>query len=87
MVDKAAVSDVTYILDGKTLSARQVTVSPFANDQRLEKLPSVQAKIYRFVLSDTVPGGIVEMQTSMPADTARGIIASGEKLTFKDVAP
>ncbi len=87
MVDQAVVADVTYQLDGKSVPAREVTVRPFAHDQRLEKLPSVQAKTYRFVLCDAVPGGIATIQTSMPADPARGIAASGEKLEFKGVTP
>ena len=87
MVDHATCKDVTYAYDGKALPAVEVTVQPFADDERLEHLPSVQAKTYRFVISDSVPGGIAEMQTSMPADPQRDIIASGEKLTFAKVAP
>lgn len=87
MVDKATISDITYTFAGQSVVGREVTVSPFTDDQRLEKLPSVQAKIYRFVLSDAVPGGIATIQTSMPADPARGIEASGEKLEFAKVVP
>jgi hypothetical protein len=87
LVDQAMIKDATYEQDGVALPAREVTVRPFADDQRLENLPSVQAKTYRFVLCEAIPGGIALMQTSMPADPTRGILAAGETLTFKGVTP
>lgn len=86
-VDKAVVTNTTYTVAGNVVPAQEVVVTPFADDQRLEKLPSVQAKSYRFVLSDSIPGGIATMQTNMPADAGRGIEAAGEKLEFTKVVP
>lgn len=86
-VDKAVITNTTYTIAGTPVPAQEVVITPFTDDSRLEKLPSVQAKSYRFVLSDAIPGGIAAIQTSMPADTERGIKASGEKLEFTQVVP
>ncbi len=87
MVDHATIANTSFTLDGRAVPAREVTVQPFADVERLERLPTVQAKSYRFVLSDAVPGGIALMQTSMPADAASGIAASGETVAFQGVSP
>ena len=87
MVDRATVAATTYTLDGKPVAAQEVTVQPFAGDQRFDRLPTVQAKTYRFILSDAVPGGLAEISTAMPADAAQDIPAAGEKIVFAGVAP
>ena len=85
MVNRAQVRDISYQFDGKPIAAREVSLQPFVGDARLEHLPSVQAKTYRIILSDAVPGGIALLQTSMPADPNSGVVASGDSLVFQGV--
>ena len=87
MVDRATVTATTFMLDGQAVPATDVTVQPFAGDQRLERLPSVQAKTYHFILSDAVPGGLAEISTSMPANPAQDIPAVGESVVYAGVTP
>lgn len=61
----ATVSDGTFTLDGKTVPARVVVLRPFKDDSRLQRLASVQAKTYTFVLSDAVPGTVAEIRIEM----------------------
>ncbi len=81
-VDQAAMSDSTIELGGKTLPAHKITLKPFAGDQRLEKLPMMQAKTYSFVLSDQVPGQLDALEVDVPADPANNVPAWSEKITF-----
>ena len=87
MVDQATVTDTTYTLDGKAVPAQEITVQPFSHDERLEHLPSVQAKTYHFILSEAVPGGLAEISTEMPADAAKNIPAAGERVIYDGVTP
>jgi hypothetical protein len=87
MVDRATVTDTTFELDGKPVAAKEVAVKPYATEDRLERLPSVQAKLYRFVFSGAVPGGLAEISAEMPADPAHDIPAASERIVFTGVTP
>ena len=87
MVNDATVGDTTFSLDGKPVEAKEVVVKPYAHDDRLEQLPSVQAKEYRFVFSGAVPGGLAEISAATPADPAHSIPARSDRLVFSGVAP
>ena len=82
-VTRATVSDAEFSMDGKSVPAKLVTVQPFEDDARLERLPSVQRKTYAFVLAEAVPGMLAEVRTSMPADPSAQIPAAGERMTFQ----
>lgn len=86
-VDKASMSDSTVEIGGKTLPAHKITLKPFAEDQRLEKLPSIQAKTYSFTLSDQVPGQLEALEVDVPADPANNAPAWSEKITFTGEKP
>jgi hypothetical protein len=86
-VDHATMSDSTVELGGKILPAHKITLTPFAADQRLEKLPSMQGKTYSFVLSDQVPGQLEALEVDVPADPANNVPAWSEKLTFAGEKP
>ena len=83
----ATVSDATYMLDGKPVPARVVVVRPFEGDTRLQRMASVQAKTYTFVLCDAVPGTVAEIRIEMPADGPMAAPAFAERVTFKGVTP
>ena len=83
----AGVSDGTFTLDGKEVPARIVVLRPFKDDPRLQRLTSVQAKTYTFVLSDAVPGTVAEIRIEMPADGPMAAPAFAERTTFKGLTP
>ncbi len=87
LVDRAVVADASFTLDGRALPARQITLRPFADDQRLERLPSVRGKTYVFVLADGVPGMLAELRSELPPDPALGAPALRETLTFVGEKP
>ncbi len=81
-VDRAVVNETSFVLDGRSLAAKRITVQPFLDDHRLDRLPSVQAKSYVFVLADGVPGTLAELHTELPPDPTDGAPALRETLTY-----
>lgn len=86
-VDGATVTEATVSLDGRDAPARRITLRPFGDDPRLDRLPSVQGKTYTFVLADEVPGMVAEIRTELPPDPTRGLPAMVERLTYAGVTP
>lgn len=86
-ITKAAVTQAMFDLDGTEVPARVITVRPFEGDQRLERIPSLQAKSYAFVLADAVPGMLAEIRIGTPADTKMDAPAMSQRTTFTGVEP
>ncbi len=63
----ARISKVAVPLDGKTLPATEIDITPFGTDPGLANLPSVAGKTYHFILCDQVPGTIYQIGSRMPA--------------------
>ena len=84
-VTKATVTDATFTLDGAAVPSREVTVRPFEGEQRLERIPSLQAKTYTFVLADSVPGTFAEIRIGTPADAAMDAPAFNQRIVFTGV--
>ena len=86
-VTGARLESGSITLEGKTFPSRSVIVQPFAHETRLERVASVQAKTYTFVLSDSVPGGLAEIRIETPEDKALQAPATAERVTFTGVQP
>jgi hypothetical protein len=84
-VDHAQVRPIEVALDGKTLSATEITLTPFKEDARIAVFPGIADKQYRFVLSDDVAGGVIEIEAS--ATSQSGAFSSKETMMFKSEAP
>ncbi len=84
-VDKAETAPTKITLDGHDVAAEQITLRPFADNQRLEHLPQIQKKTYRFVVSQEIPGGFAELATEEPGDQASGAPSVSETLRFDKV--
>ncbi len=86
-VTAATVRDATFTLDGAAVPAQEITVQPFAGDQRLTHIPSLQAKTYVFVLAPAVPGTLAEIRISTPADATMKTEAVQQRTVFTGVSP
>jgi len=86
-VQAATVSDSSAEILGKPTPARVITVQPFAHETRLERIASLQAKRYTFVLADGVPGMIAEIRIETPPDQALQAPAMSEQITLTGVEP
>ena len=86
-VDRAQVSNVEFTLDGKAVAARRITLQPFADEERLDRVPEIKGKTYSFVLADAVPGAIAELSAEQPANPDTGAAALSERITFGRAEP
>ncbi|MBV9758143.1 MAG: hypothetical protein JO047_13910, partial [Alphaproteobacteria bacterium] len=86
-VDRAQVASVTFTIDGKSVAAQRITVQPFADDQRLDRMPEVKGKTYSFVLADQVPGALAELSAEEPANPETGSGVLRERITFVRTEP
>jgi len=86
-VTSAVIADATFDLAGTAVPAQEITVRPFEGDQRLERIPSLQAKTYVFVLADAVPGTIAEIRIGTPPDAVMNVPAISQRTTFIGVEP
>ena len=65
IAESAKVRDVSISFKGKPVSAREVTISPFASDPNRPRFEKYANKDYVFLLSDAVPGGVYGIRTEM----------------------
>ena len=86
-ITKAAITQATFDFEGAAVPAQVITVRPFEGDQRLERIPSLQAKTYSFVLADAVPGMLAEISIGTPADIKMDAPAMNQRMTFTGVEP
>lgn len=86
-VTKATITEASFNLDGAAVPARVITVQPFAGEQRLERIPSLQAKRYSFTLADAVPGMLAEIRIETPADAKMDVPAFSQRTVFTGVEP
>lgn len=86
-VDRAQITTVEFTLDGKPVTAQRITLQPFTNDARLDRMPEIKAKTYSFVLADQIPGVIAELSAEEPANPDSGTAALRERITFVRAEP
>ncbi|ERJ18484.1 hypothetical protein SSPSH_002565 [Salinisphaera shabanensis E1L3A] len=79
--DKAQVTQETARFDGNTVAVKRIQLLPYASEKtHREKMAGAAQRRYTFVLSDDVPGGVLEISAETPA--AQGQVASLDKLTL-----
>lgn len=66
LVDQAQVSTVQRQVGGRSVQAREVRVQPYLNDPNPARLDKVLRRQYVFVLSDAVPGQVLELRMVQP---------------------
>jgi hypothetical protein len=84
-VDQAQLKTIELQRDGKVMPATEITLTPFLQDQHVAVFPGLAEKRYRFVLSEAIPGRIVEIQSEAPSKT--GQFSTKETMTFVGEAP
>jgi hypothetical protein len=84
LADTAEVKPVTIRLGGRTLAAKQITISPYLDDPNKSRFERLVAKQYIFTLSDQVPGYIYQVRGFVPApdESSKARVVIDETLTF-----
>lgn len=62
----AQVQPITVQYQGKPVAAEQIALTPYASDPNRARFPAYVPKRYVFTLSDSVPGGVVQIRTRVP---------------------
>jgi hypothetical protein len=70
LFEKASVKAVTFTHDGKSLSGKEVSVTPYVDDPMRQRMEKYANKKYVFVLSEQVPGGVYQIRSTVPAESA-----------------
>jgi hypothetical protein len=81
LVDKAELSPTRIEWGGRDVAATAVQISPFLDDPYRARFEREARKVYTFVMSDEVPGGVYQIRTRLP-DAAAGTTAVEETLTL-----
>ncbi|HKX95682.1 MAG TPA: hypothetical protein VJM48_13340 [Methylibium sp.] len=82
MVDEAQVRDTTVSLNGRTLPAQEVTLTPYQSDPARSRYERFANKRYTFTLAKDVPGGVYQIRTVMSGATAADPVMIDEVMTF-----
>ena len=66
----AAIEELNVAFQGKPVSARRITITPYADDPLRVRFEKLADKTYTFTLSDAVPGGVLSIRTQVDAADA-----------------
>lgn len=83
LAETAKLSTTTYALAGKTYPATEVTIDPYSLDPARSRYAKHANKTYRFILSDKVPGKVLELRSLMVAEGKPGETMIEEKIVFQ----
>jgi hypothetical protein len=81
LVDQAEVKPTRVTWAGREVDATTVQISPFLDDPYRARFEREARKVYSFVMSDAVPGGIYQIRSRLP-DAAAGTTLVEETLTL-----
>jgi hypothetical protein len=83
LAEAAKIRPTTITIEGKSVQATEVMIDPYSNDQARVKFTKHANKTYRFVLSEAVQGGVVELQSVMHEEGKPSSVMVEEKFTLK----
>ena len=72
---------------GRTIAARQITISPYTDDPLRARFENLVGKRYVFTLSDAVPGGVLSIRTQVDAAAAGTPPLLAEEMALERQAP
>lgn len=81
--ERGQMQPVTFELDGRTQEGMAVTIAPFVGDKNRERLGDYERKVYEFVVSPAVPGGIFRMRSTVPSPSPPGLPLVEDSLTYR----
>lgn len=81
--DQATAVPVSFSLDGRMVDGKQVTVAPFVGDRYAERLGAYERKVYEFIVSSDVPGGIYRIHSYVPSESLAGKPLIEDTLTYR----
>ncbi len=87
VADAATITEVTLPHEGRNVAARQITITPYADDPLRARFENLVGKRYVFTLSDAVPGGVLSIRTQVDATAAGTPPLLAEEMALERQAP
>lgn len=81
--DGASTEPVSFRLDGRSVAGTKVTVTPFVGGKYRERMGEYEHKVYEFVVSTEVPGGIYQMHSYVPSSSMADKPLIEDTLTYR----
>lgn len=75
LAGEVALRPVEAEVDGRRVPAREIRITPYADDPLRARFPRYAGKVYVFRLSDEVPGGLVALDAIVPAGEGEPLVA------------
>ena len=87
VAEAATIRDVTLPFEGRSVSAKEIAITPYADDPLRARFEQLINKRYVFTLSDAVPGGVLSIRTQIDAATAGTPPLLAEEMALERQAP
>jgi hypothetical protein len=84
LAESARIKDIDIRVDGRTMRALQITISPYDSDPNRARYERLATKQYVFTMCETIPGVVYEMRGIVPAanGSSKDEAMIDETLTF-----
>ncbi|NNE23943.1 MAG: hypothetical protein HKN11_15180 [Rhizobiales bacterium] len=80
--DAAKVEKNTAEFNGQNISVQTVTIMPFTGEKDRASMQKLLNKIYEFTVADVVPGGILSIRSTVPAEQEGNAALVSDELAF-----
>ena len=87
VADAATITEVSLPYQGRSVAAKQITITPYADDPLRARFEQLTNKRYVFTLSDAVPGGVLSIRTQVDAAAAGTPPLLAEEMALERQAP
>ncbi|MBQ0944819.1 hypothetical protein KAK07_15875 [Ideonella sp. 4Y16] len=82
LYEAGTLRDVQATYQGKPVAAREIILTPYVNDPNEARFPLYVQRSYRFVLSESVPGQVLSLQTLTPGPKPDSTPLTDDQLTL-----
>jgi hypothetical protein len=87
VAEAATITEVSLPYQGRSVAAKQITITPYADDPLRARFEQLINKRYIFTLSDAVPGGVLSIRTQVDAAAAGTPPLLAEEMALDRQAP
>lgn len=87
VAEAATIREVTLPFQGRKVAAREISITPYADDPLRARFEHLINKRYVFTLSDAVPGGVLSVRTQVDAAAAGTPPLLAEEMALDHQAP
>lgn len=87
VAEAATIREVTLPFDGRNVVAREISITPYADDPLRARFEQLINKRYVFTLSEAAPGGVLSIRTQVDAAAPGTPPLLAEEMALERLAP